>query len=104
MDLAQLQRKLIAAARLHAPSWEVPPAFEKRVLANLTARAVLDRWSMWSRALWRATAPCIGIMLLLGALSWLAPPAPPPPADFSQDFENTVLAAAESEPPAELLW
>jgi len=39
MNLAGLQRKLIAAARANPPSDRVPFAFEKRILAQLRARA-----------------------------------------------------------------
>ena len=65
MNLAELERKLIAAARANPPSDRVPYAFEKRILARLAARPTLDRWELWGRALWRAAAPCIAIMLLL---------------------------------------
>ena len=39
MNLAELQRKLIAAARANAPGDGVPYAFEKRVMALLASRA-----------------------------------------------------------------
>lgn len=104
MDLAELQRKLISAARLHEPSERVPLAFGGRVLAQLRAGALKDSWALWAQALWRAAAPCAGVMLLLGAWSWFTPPDRPPTNDLSQDFENTVLAAADQEPSTELLW
>ena len=103
MDLVELQRKLIAAARSHPPSEAVPLAFEKRVLAQIRARPVLDHWAMWACALWRAAAPCVAIAVLLGAWTWLGPAASPPPTDLSQDWENSLLSAAVQEPGVEVL-
>ena len=97
MDLAELQRKLVAAARRNAPSERVPDFFEQRVLARIRASPVLNAWDLWSRALWRAAAPCLGVMLLLAAWGWLTPAPIPPSGDLSQELENTVLAAVESE-------
>jgi hypothetical protein len=104
MNLRQLERKLIAAARANPPSERVPYAFEQRILARLGERPAIDVWELWSRALWRAAAPCIALMLLLGAwscfLSWENQPA----TDLSQDFDNTVLAAADQEPGPDSVW
>ena len=73
MNLAELERKLIAAARANPPSDRVPYAFEKRIMARLAARPMADDWELWARALWRAAAPCVAIMVLLGAWSFFAP-------------------------------
>jgi len=97
MDLDELHRKLIAAARRNPPSERVPHTFEQRILARLRASPVLDAWDLWARALWRASAPCVAVMLLLAAWGWFSPAGTPPGNDLSQDFENTVLAAAEPE-------
>jgi hypothetical protein len=99
MKLAELQRKLIAAARAHPPSNQVPYAFEKRIMARLQLRPVLDVWALWARGLWRAAAPCVAVMLLLSAWSVLAP-ANTPATDLPSAFDNAVLAAAEPEQPA----
>ena len=99
MNLTQLERKLIAVARANPPSERVPYAFEKRILARLAARPMLDRWELWGRALWRAAAPCIAIMLLLGAWSLFAPPPNTPTNDLSQQLEQTLLAAVDQEQP-----
>jgi hypothetical protein len=101
MNLAQLERKLIAAARANPPSGRVPYAFEKRILAHLAARPVLDHWDLWGRALWRAAAPCITIMLLLGAWSLFAPPRNTPTTDLSQQLEQTLLAAVDQDQPSD---
>jgi len=99
LNLAELNRKLIAAARANPPSDQVPYAFEKRIIARLKAPVAL-----WSRALWRAAAPCVAVMLLLSAWSVFAPGAHSPATDLSQDFENTLLAAADPEQPADSAW
>ena len=104
MNLAQLTSKLIGAARATPPSDRVPYAFEKRIMARLIARPALDAWALWSRALWRAAAPCAVIMLLLSAWSLVAPTVSAPTSDLSQEFENTVLAAVDQDPATDLTW
>jgi hypothetical protein len=100
MNLAELERKLITVARSRPISEAVPCAFEKRIMAHLKGQAI-DEWSLWARALWRATAPCVAIMLVLGGWSLFAPTNTTPGIDLSQQFENTVLAAADQEQPAD---
>jgi len=104
MNIAELQRKLIAAARANQPSDRVPFAFEKRIMAQLAARPVLDRWGLWAGALWRAAVPCVAIMLLFSAWSLLAPGAGPAANDLSQEMENTVLVAVDQEPVTDSTW
>ena len=106
MNLADLERKLIAAARTAPPRQDVPYAFEKRIMALLPSldAAKSDHSSWWSRALWRAAAPCVAIMLLLSAWTFLTPKPAPPVTDLSQELENTLLAAADQEQAADSLW
>ena len=104
MNLDELQRILIAAARTKTPDDRVPLAFAKRIMARLSARPVLDEWALWARSLWRAAAPCAAIMLLLSAWSFLAPNRAASANDLAQDFENTLLAAVELEQPADSAW
>ena len=54
MNLAELQKKLIAAARANVPGNQVPYAFEKRVTALLVSRVAPDDMTLWVRGLWRA--------------------------------------------------
>lgn len=103
MNLAALHHKLIAAARRHPPRTAVPYAFETRIMARLRSRAQVDHWAVWARGLWRAVAPCLAIMILLGAWSALAPTASATP-DLSQDFEKTVLAAIDQDQPVDSAW
>ena len=102
MNLAELEQKLVAAARANPPSDRVPYAFEKRIMARLAARPVVDDWALWARALWRAAAPCAAIMLLLGAWSFFAPPTSASANDVSQQLEQTLLAAVDQEQPIDL--
>ena len=104
MNLADLERKLMAAARANPPSDGVPYAFEKRIMARLAARPLADGWELWGRALWRAAAPCVAIMLLLGAWSFFTPQASAPATDLSQDLEQTLLAAVDQDQPADSAW
>ena len=101
MNLVELERKIFALARSRPISDAVPYAFEKRIMAMLRARRPLDEWSLWARALWRATAPCVAIMLLFGGWCLFAPTNSGSGSDLSQQFENTVLAAADQEQPAD---
>lgn len=96
MNLTDLQRKLLAAARSHTPSDTVPYAFQTRMMARLRNAGVPDGWALWAGALWRATVPCVAVVFLLGAWTFFASPTPAQ-GDLSQDFENTVLAAANQQ-------
>jgi hypothetical protein len=97
MNIADLHRKLISAAKANPPSNNVPYAFEKRIMAGLKGRPTLDQWGLWAGALWRATVPCVAITVLLSAWSFFTPSAKPVSSDLSQAIENTVLAAVEQE-------
>ena len=96
MNLDQLQKKLLAAAKVNPPADRVPFAFEKRILANLATPSVADVSALWARALWRAVIPCVAITAVLAALAFV--PANNSTAtsdeDLSQSFEQTLLASA----------
>jgi len=52
------------------PSKEhVPYAFEKRIMARIHELLTPDPLTVWSRMLWRAVAPCFGIMILAALFS-----------------------------------
>jgi hypothetical protein len=99
MNLAELQKKLIAAARANVPGDHVPYAFEKRVTALLAARVAPQNLDGWVRGLWRAAVSCMAVALLCGAWSLLTPTIVPSNAttstDLSQDLENTLLASVD---------
>ena len=99
MNLAELHKKLIAAARARRPADDVPYTFEKRIMARLMSQPAVDAWMVWSRGLWRAVAPCVGVMLLFAAWNFLTPVQPPAKGagNLSQDFENTMFAAVDQD-------
>jgi hypothetical protein len=100
----QLQAKLIAVARANPPSDRVPLAFEKRIMARLAAPLIADPWALWSRALWRAAALCVAVMLVSTAWTFFAQSSAAPANDLSQDLENTLLAAVDQDQPADSTW
>jgi hypothetical protein len=95
MNLDNLQRKWIAAARAVQPSDRVPHAFEKRIMARLAESACVDLLGAWSVALWRAAVSCLAIVVLSGAWSLWANHQRGN-GDFSQDFEKAVFASVGS--------
>lgn len=95
MNLAELQRKLIAAARASVPGDRVPYAFEKRVTALLASRVAPQNLELWVRGLWRAAVSCVAVALLLGAWALFDPAAGASSADLSQNFETTLLASVD---------
>lgn len=104
MDLAELERRLLAAARTQHPDDRVPYAFEKRVMAHLSGKALPDRFAFWAAGLWRAAASCVAIMVLLSAWSFFTPAGGSQTGDLSQEFEKAVLAATDQDTPAETTW
>ena len=95
MNVAELNHKLIAAARANPPSDRVPYAFEKRILARLAGQRMPDDWALWARALWRAAAPCVAIMMLFSVWSYLAPNGNVPAGDLSHFISFASLPATE---------
>jgi hypothetical protein len=97
MNLAELQKKLIVAARADAPDARVPYAFEKRVTALLASRVAPDNMILWVRGLWRAAISCVAITLLLGAWAVFNTTTTPTATsdDLSQNFESTLLASVD---------
>ncbi len=88
-----LRLKLIAAARRAGVADRVPYAFEKRVMARLFGRPVLDPWSAWGALLWRALAASCGVMLLAGlGTVFLRPPAD----DLGTQLDAVLLAGLDS--------
>ena len=94
MNVTELQRKLIAAARANAPGDRVPYAFEKRVIALIPGMSPNDNAALWVRGLWQAAASCIVIAVLCGAWVFLNPGSNSGD-DLSQNLENTLLASVD---------
>ena len=97
MDLANLQAKLLKAARANPPSEAVPYAFEQRIMARLRTAKPEDTLAFWSHALWRAALVCLLLTLVSGAWSMWSGAQQSSQADFSQEFEQAIVLAAESE-------
>lgn len=95
MNLAALQQKLTAAARLQTPDDRVPYAFEKRIMVLIAERAASSGRILWVRGLWRAAVSCVIVALVCGAISFFTPAPPDNSNDLSQEFENTLLASVD---------
>ena len=93
MNLPELQKKLLAAARRNPPGDQVPYAFEKRIMARLTAAPPPGEWLAWSRALWLGAAACTAIALLTSV--WAPPAADDNGSSFSEGVEQTILASSD---------
>jgi anti-sigma-K factor RskA len=92
MDRNALYQKLIAAARANPPSEGVPYAFEKRIMARLSAPLAVDEWAVWGKALWRAAASCLAVAAVLAICTFILPEA----ADnTASDLENAVILAVD---------
>lgn len=100
MNLEQLQKKLIAAARADVPADRVPYKFEQRILHRLAQLPKVDLAALWARALWRAAVPCVVVTILLATLSFTLPSGDSTTTglgndDLSQQFEQALLASTE---------
>lgn len=94
MNVDELQKKLIAAARASTPGDHVPYAFEKRIMALVPAVPQTNAAALWVRGLWQAAVSCAAIALLCGAWSFFSPAANSSD-DLSQNFETTLLASID---------
>ncbi|HAM71890.1 MAG TPA: hypothetical protein DCM86_09630 [Verrucomicrobiales bacterium] len=106
MNLEQLHKKLIGAARLQPPDTGVPYAFEQRILARLRRSPVVaDPWFEWARSLWRASVPCIAVLVLMAGWSWhsggLGSSLSHEPGFSAEDLELAVLDAVDTPEGAE---
>ena len=95
IDLTQLQKKLVAAARADPPSDRVPYAFEQRIMAHVRALPKVDGWALWGGALWRAAMPCVALMLTLGVWALVVSWDGGGSADSAMDLAGTLLANVE---------
>jgi hypothetical protein len=96
MSIDELQRKVLAAARALPSSDHVPYAFERRIMAQLVAVGPIDAWALWSRLLWRAAAPCVGIMLILGVYTVVENRTIGPADGLAADLDRTVWGPLSS--------
>ena len=101
MDITELQKKLLAAARANTPDDRVPYAFEKRIMALLASRTGVDKWVLWTRRFWQAAVSSAAIALLLGAWVFFNSTPSSNSSDLSQSFESTLLASVDQSDQAE---
>lgn len=71
----------------------VPYAFEKRVMAGIATVPAHDTLALWSQALWRAVAPCLGVMAIAGAIALSQTDEA---AEAELDLDTAVLAPTQS--------
>jgi hypothetical protein len=90
MNIAELQKKLMAAARANPPGDHVPYAFEERIMAHLAERPAFDLLSTWNRTLWRAAAPCVAVTLLLSAWTRFAQRTESSREALAADLESSL--------------
>jgi hypothetical protein len=96
MNLSELHKKLIAAARANVPNDHVPYAFEKRMTALIASRVAPANLDLWVRGLWRAAVSCVAIPLLLGVWAFFVSTTTTTASnDLSQNFESTLLASVD---------
>ena len=101
MNIAELEMKLLAAARADAPDTRVPYAFEKRVMSLIGSRPGTDGYGSWARGMWRAAASCAAIPLLFGLWILLSSTGTTGSSDLAQNFESTLLASVDQSDQAE---
>ena len=103
MKTEQLNHKLLAAARAHAPSDRVPYAFEKRIMAHIAALPVPDTLTLWAAALWRSAGAVTAVALVFGAVSFFNAGETTTVANVNNNgseelaiqLESTLLAAVD---------
>lgn len=95
MNLEQLHKKLIAAAKTEVLDDRVPYAFEKRITALLGSHVAAQKLDVWVHGLWRAAISCVAIAIVCGAFAVFTPATRSNSTDLSQDFENTLLASVD---------
>ncbi|RME95420.1 MAG: hypothetical protein D6766_03305 [Verrucomicrobia bacterium] len=97
MKLAELEKKLLAAARNLPEDDRVPYGFEHRVMARLRERVAPEGWALWARWLWQAAVPCLALTVLLSALAVLSVDSTGVnnTSSLDEQFQNVVFAAID---------
>ncbi|MDW7979119.1 MAG: hypothetical protein RMH97_00930 [Verrucomicrobiales bacterium] len=97
MDLHELERKLIAAARAQVPSDAVPPAFEARVMARLRELHEPDFVTVWAQGLWRGALASLAATAVVGLALALVTQLATDGESVAERFETAMLAGIELE-------
>ncbi|HJN82440.1 MAG: hypothetical protein QF749_08250 [Verrucomicrobiota bacterium] len=105
LETGSADERFLRFARNLPANERVPYAFEKRIMARLRELLTPDPLTHWSRMLWRAVAPCLGVMLLAVLFSAGEPTDTSPIQTAgeleSTDFETVMLASFDD---LELTW
>lgn len=74
-------------------------------MARLSALSLPDPLALWGRALWKAAAPCVAIMVIVGVWSLVTPSATPSSeVNLSAELEQAVYASLESQVGVSVNW
>jgi len=96
MNVPELNRKLVEAARRAPLDDRVPYAFEKRVMAHLAHPAGVSRpdvWAAFIRQLWYGAAACAVVAFLLNV--WSIPQVQDEDHAFSNGVEDCLMDAVD---------
>ena len=88
-----LRRKLLAAARHHAPREHVPYAFEQRILARLESDSKVDALAWWSRHLWQGAVACVLLSIIATAIAFA--PFRGASAHVVEQLDETLLVSVD---------
>ena len=69
LETSSADERFLKFARNLPGNEHVPYAFEKRIMARIRGLLTPDPLAFWSRMLWRAVAPCFGVMILAALFS-----------------------------------
>ena len=87
--------EFVKFAREVARDERVPYAFEKRIMAHLGRTPAPDFLAMWTHALWRGVVPCVGIMLIVAAISF-SQREDSTNTDLETELDNAVMTLPDS--------
>lgn len=92
MNSTPLWNRLRTAAKAVPADDDVPPGFERRVMARILATSRPDPWAWWAEALWQGALASVVLAAVLSATTWWPPTGSESGVDFSDDLEQTILA------------
>ena len=75
LETSSADERFLKFARNLPGNEHVPYAFEKRIMARIRGLLTAHPLAFWSRMLWRAVAPCFGVMILAALFSTKEPTA-----------------------------
>ena len=103
MNDKRLYNDLIQAARSMPEDDRVPYSFAKRIMATLPRQVKTDPMAFWARGLWRASVPCLTLMVAMGTWSLVQGQSTSTIDPLAADLELTMLQPFD-ELTVEELW